>query len=253
VEIVAAGALPRAFPTRVSSGLGICLKRGPAHRVTANGRELLYPSDAICVRAPGCVWSCEAAPRGFLSIDIAPQLLPPDLDPSSMRYLRPSRELDVRRAARQLCADDALASQQALAELVAAVVELAGVSGGRSLSAAGPSRCVERAQELLASARGQHIDLEHLAAEVGANKFVLIRQFRRATGTTPYSYRNLLRIERARSLLARGLGAAEVASSLGFADQAHFSRRFKRVVGMTPSSYARSVRCALAVPGRRPI
>jgi hypothetical protein len=63
---------------------------------------------------------------------------------------------------------------------------------------------------------------------------------------TPHSYRNLLRIERARELLARGAAAAEIASDLGFADQAHFSRRFKRVVGLTPSSYARATRRMLA-------
>lgn len=242
VEIVTARAVPRAFPTRVSAGLGVCLKRGPAHRVRANGRELLYPSDAICVRAPGCIWSCEAAPTGFLSIDIASALLPFDLDPRSMRYLRPSRALDVRSSVRRLCADDPLASQQALAELIAAVVEQAGVGGGRSLSAGPPPRCVERARELLAASLGQRIDLDQLSAAVGANKFVLIRQFRRETGTTPHSYRNLLRIERARELLARGAASAEIAGDLGFADQAHFSRRFKHVVGVTPSSYARAVR-----------
>jgi AraC-like DNA-binding protein len=147
---------------------------------------------------------------------------------------------------RWLCADDPLASQQALAELIAAVVEQAGVGGGHSLAASPPPRCVERARELLAASLGQRLDLDQLSAAVGANKFVLIRQFRRETGTTPHSYRNLLRIERARELLARGAAAAEIASDLGFADQAHFSRRFKRVVGLTPSSYARATRRMLA-------
>jgi AraC-like DNA-binding protein len=34
----------------------------------------------------------------------------------------------------------------------------------------------------------------------------------------------------------------EVAHELGFADQAHFSRVFKRVLGVTPSTYTRSAR-----------
>ena len=49
-------------------------------------------------------------------------------------------------------------------------------------------------------------------------------------------------VERARELLARGAHVADVAARLGFADQPHFSRLFKRVLGLSPSRYARSVR-----------
>src|SRR5262245_57007810 len=70
VEIVVARTATRGFPTRVSEGLGICLKSGPAHGVISDGRALSYPADAICVRYPGCVWSSEVTTGGFVSIDI---------------------------------------------------------------------------------------------------------------------------------------------------------------------------------------
>ncbi|HET6337105.1 MAG TPA: helix-turn-helix domain-containing protein [Polyangiales bacterium] len=44
------------------------------------------------------------------------------------------------------------------------------------------------------------------------------------------------------TVLARGVPMVEVAHELGFADQAHFSRVFKRVLGVTPSTYTRSAR-----------
>jgi hypothetical protein len=78
VEIVTADCRNRTFPDRVTESLGVCLKFGPDHEVRADGRNLRYPRDTICVRPPGCVWSTAATePVGFLSIDIEPTLLPP--------------------------------------------------------------------------------------------------------------------------------------------------------------------------------
>ncbi len=60
VELVEASRANRRFPLRVTESLGVCLKVGPAHRVMADGCEVVYPEDAICVRPPGCVWSADA-------------------------------------------------------------------------------------------------------------------------------------------------------------------------------------------------
>lgn len=52
-----------------------------------------------------------------------------------------------------------------------------------------------------------------------------------------------LRIEKACGLLRREyLSLADVALQLGFADQSHFTRSFRRVTGTTPSAFARSCR-----------
>ena len=89
VEIVAAEAQNRGFPDRVTTSLGLCLKFGPDHDVRAEGRELRYPGDSICVRPPGCVWSTDnTGPVGFLSIDIEPSLLPPLALRGGMRFAR---------------------------------------------------------------------------------------------------------------------------------------------------------------------
>lgn len=47
---------------------------------------------------------------------------------------------------------------------------------------------------------------------------------------------------RARTLLEAGLRPAEVAGLVGFADQAHLTRWFRRVLGVTPAAYRNSVR-----------
>jgi hypothetical protein len=86
IEVVSAAGARRRFPPRVSTTLGICLKHGPAYEVTVNGRRLVYPADAICVRGPGCVWSSEPSTVGFLSVDISPTGWEDD-DPSGRPWL----------------------------------------------------------------------------------------------------------------------------------------------------------------------
>jgi hypothetical protein len=55
VEVVSAGALPRAFPTRVSEGLGVCVKWGPPHDVIAmGGPSSTRPTRSVCARRAAC-------------------------------------------------------------------------------------------------------------------------------------------------------------------------------------------------------
>jgi AraC-like DNA-binding protein len=57
----------------------------------------------------------------------------------------------------------------------------------------------------------------------------------------PYAWLAQHRVARARRLLDTGLRPAEVAPLVGFADQAHLTRWFRRVLGVTPAAYRNSV------------
>jgi AraC-like DNA-binding protein len=81
--------------------------------------------------------------------------------------------------------------------------------------------------------------LSELAALTGMSEFAVLRAFRAETGLPPHAYLNQLRVRRARSLLDRGVPPADVAMTTGFADQAHLTRHFKRVVGVPPGAYQR--------------
>jgi AraC family transcriptional regulator len=77
-----------------------------------------------------------------------------------------------------------------------------------------------------------------VAAAVHLSPFHLARQFKQFTGATPHRYLVQVRVNAARSLLSAGSGQrslAEVASAVGFADQSHLTRQFKRHFGVTPS------------------
>ena len=82
--------------------------------------------------------------------------------------------------------------------------------------------------------------LEELALVTGVGPFALMRAFRAETGLPPHAYLNQLRVREARRLLDRGVPPAQAAAESGFADQAHLTRHFKRMLGVPPGAYQRA-------------
>ncbi|MFF5204590.1 AraC family ligand binding domain-containing protein [Streptosporangium sp. NPDC000396] len=102
------------------------------------------------------------------------------------------------------------------------------------------SQAVRRAREILHERLVTPPTLEDLAHAVQARPFALIRAFKAATGLPPHAYLNTLRVRRARGLLDSGVPPAQVATDVGFTDQSHLNRHFKRVVGVPPAAYQRA-------------
>jgi len=94
-----------------------------------------------------------------------------------------------------------------------------------------------RARDYLHAHFQQNIGLDELARACGVDRFRLSRAFKAAFGIAPHGYLIQLRLVRARRLLALGTAPADVASDLGFADQSHLGRWFRRANGLTPGAY----------------
>jgi AraC family transcriptional regulator len=74
-----------------------------------------------------------------------------------------------------------------------------------------------------------------VAAEVGVHPVHFSREFRRRKGCTFGEYVNRVRLTVAcKSLQDDALRLAEIAHAMGFADQSHFARTLRRVIGVTP-------------------
>jgi AraC-like DNA-binding protein len=97
---------------------------------------------------------------------------------------------------------------------------------------------VNRVRKMIDSRYAEDMSLAALAAEAGLNRFQLLRAFKRTVGMSPHVYLTHVRVRNARALLANGIAPAQVAAAVGFVDQAHLTRQFKRIVGVGPGRYA---------------
>lgn len=80
--------------------------------------------------------------------------------------------------------------------------------------------------------------LAYAAQHLGAHPSHLVRVFSAAYGIPPHRYVTARRVDRARRLLGQGRPAAAVASEVGFHDQAHMTRHFRRFLGATPGAFS---------------
>ena len=96
---------------------------------------------------------------------------------------------------------------------------------------------IARAIDYMHANLGRDVSLDILAQTVNVSPSHLRRLFKQATGMAPHQYLTGLRVNRAKELLLTGsFTVSEVATEVGFADQSHLHRHFKRVFGITPKA-----------------
>lgn len=128
---------------------------------------------------------------------------------------------------------------------MASFVILAGRPGSSFLSRSGPVAPRSRAplppwrlKRVVAYIDGHledPITLADLAGVAGLSRMHFAAQFRAATGLRPHEFLLRRRIDRAQYLLAEpDRKLVDVALSVGFQTQAHFTTVFRRIVGETP-------------------
>jgi AraC-like DNA-binding protein len=96
---------------------------------------------------------------------------------------------------------------------------------------------VRRARECIDANFARNLSLSELSQLSGLSAFHLARAFEKDVGLPPHVYLEMARHQRARQLLDAGHAIADVAVTVGYADQSHFAHRFKRFLGITPGQY----------------
>ena len=89
----------------------------------------------------------------------------------------------------------------------------------------------------------QDLNVEKLTADVGISRAQLHRKLKEIAGVSAGEFIRNLRLEQAARLIEEGqINITQVAYSVGFNNQTHFSTVFKKHYGMSPSEYAETKR-----------
>lgn len=101
---------------------------------------------------------------------------------------------------------------------------------------------VKRVQNFIETHYEECFSLGDIARYAYLSPYYLIRVFRQIIGIPPHIYQQQVRIRHAKEMLVHGISLVEVASKTGFTDQSHFSNVFKKMIGITPGEYTKSIR-----------
>jgi transcriptional regulator GlxA family with amidase domain len=167
----------------------------------------------------------------------APELWPLATALRELRAVSPSAALVTSAPASEArvvsVASKAIASARSVAGRAAPVVEQA-PRPVRGL----PRWRLQRVLDHVEANLGREIRLQDMAdaARLSAHHFSEL--FRETTGEAPYRYVMRARVERAKTLLRNSMmSILDVALAVGFSDQSHFSKVFRRLAGITPGAY----------------
>jgi AraC family transcriptional regulator len=124
---------------------------------------------------------------------------------------------------------DDLSVESLLAELMVAAARMPREGN------AGKPVWLGRIVDKLAVEYAKRLTLDDLSREAGVHPVHLSRVFRKCVGEGIGEHVHRLRVRAAcEQMRVRETSIAEISLTLGFADQSHFTRAFRRVVGMTP-------------------
>jgi AraC-like DNA-binding protein len=115
------------------------------------------------------------------------------------------------------------------------------------------SRRLLRARDAMDRSYAQPLDVPALARIALTSEAHFIRTFKQTFGETPHRYLQRRRLERAMALLREtDRPVTEICLEVGFTSLGTFSRTFRRILGMSPSSYRAAWRAGAGTAGYVP-
>lgn len=202
-----------------------------------NGELLHIKKDDILVFNPGDAHSCTQVSKGPFAYDsftVAAEILDGarfDFPTSNGDDLPRERLEEVFSLLDRCLEEDALEAFVAFEQMLVAKLDM---------NPPNPKH-EEAAVHLYAHMLGhlaERISVGAFAKNENISAYALIRAYKRMFALTPVQYQMALRVDTACELLANGANASDAAAELGFSDQAHLTREFKKRIGCTPGSYA---------------
>ena len=139
-----------------------------------------------------------------------------------------------------LVPDGGLRAETRLHLVVDRLTDLLAGGGPPAADPGRTGRLADAVREALDLELFDHPSIAAIAISLDVGPSAAARAFMATFGLPPHEYVLGRRLEAARARILDGEPLAEVAAETGFVDQAHLTRRFKRLVGTTPGRYAAS-------------
>ncbi len=233
--------------THEEFSIGICVQG--ASCIDYRGGALTVGEGSIVVLAPGEVHTGESAfgTYAYRALYPAPALLTDGILGGTPHFRDPVvHDPELAAALRTAHTDlstcpDPLESESRLPWLLTALARRHSTSLLTSDRLPGADTIALAVRDRLADELLSPPSLADLATDLGLSRYQLLRAFRTTMGMPPYAWLAQYRVSRARGLLEAGARPADVAGQVGFADQAHMTRWFRKVLGVTPAAYRNSV------------
>ena len=235
------------FPDHAHEGIYAIgmMEEGGSYCFGTSRTDSLVAAGQICLINPGQVHSGVPVPKAHISyrmLYVATDQMPVSAGGEPPRFrcsvlYHPALYDRLRAICRALPqGGDGLETESRLVDTLGRLLQSCGVRIDDA-SVGGERSAVRKAREMLAADLDHKVTLAQVARSVGLSRYYLLRTFKRETGLSPHTFRTQRRIDQARRLLQQGQSIADVALTTGFADQAHFTNKFRQFVGATPRQY----------------
>jgi AraC-like DNA-binding protein len=245
------------FPRHFHDSFVVCVNERGAHASWYRGSTVIIPEGAITVVSPGEVHTGRPVPglpwhyrAMYVDAELLATLatevgLPAGTMPSLPSLFVSDARLAgafVRAHRRCESESDPLECEAHVADVLLTLLQRHAIGPRRNAGPSYSSQAVGRAMEFIQDCYSERLTLDRLAEAAGVSRYSVLRAFRRDVGIPPYAFVTQVRVEHAKRLLREGVAISAVSQRVGFADQSHLTRHFKRLMGVTPGAYARGVR-----------
>lgn len=253
LDLITARYLRQVFPPHFHETYVVCVDERGAHASWYRGANRIVPERALTLvppgevhtgqRVAGQVWHYRAVYPG---LDLMKRLARDSGLATSAVALAGGLSVDDPEltaaflAAHRACeaAPDSLRAESTLTEVLVTLLRRHADGLRRRPEPPAPAHLVDVIRDHLQANLAHRVTLADLARATGLTQYAVLRGFRRATGIPPHRYLTQLRVRRAEELLRGGHSPVMVARAVGFADQSHLNRHFRRLVGVTPGTFA---------------
>ncbi|WAC25226.1 helix-turn-helix domain-containing protein [Blastomonas sp. SL216] len=247
-EVMSVAYRHRAFPQHSHDGYVIGVVTEGAERLDVGGTSYIAGAGSVLQIHPGEVHANAAIGSSILKYDVL-YLPEPALRPylltgregSALSFMRPVSDdpslFEIVRNAHVCLAADAGRLEQESA-ILALLLALTRSSAPIVRRLPEPTVPIGLAREFIDTHFASTFGLQTLSRLTGLSVYHLVRSFKKSVGLSPLAYRNQRRITSAKAMLLQGVPIAEVALSVGYSDQSHFTRHFQKLVGLSPGRYA---------------